>query len=338
MEKAKVIFYGVGTVGTNAVSMILDKEWIEIVGAIDINKDKVGKDLGDVAGVGRKLGVIVSEDSDAVLATPNANVVLHWTANHPDEMESQVIQSLEAGKNVITIALLHLSYPWIRWPELGQKVDEVAKKNGVTALFAGILPGLTMDLLPLIFSGACHDVRKLTSKRVMDIKDRSKVVVARHAPGCKPSEYQKLVEDGSVGYSVKTTISQIDMVADVLGWKLDEIRETLKPMISKKKKIPRPDMEIEPGMVCGTHYLFEGMKDGKPVVVNEWIVVADPEEEGIERGDYIYIEGEPNISVEMKGLRGEVTYASAVNRIPQVIEAMPGLVNVKDLPIAWFLE
>ena len=79
MEKVKVVLYGMGYVGSGMAQLMAGKDWIEIVGAIDNDKDKVGKDVGEVAGIGRKLNVIISDDSSAVLSSGGANLVAHST-------------------------------------------------------------------------------------------------------------------------------------------------------------------------------------------------------------------------------------------------------------------
>ena len=341
MDKVRVIVWGVGGVGSGAVKMMSDKEWIEIeiVGAVDIAKEKVGRDVGDVAGTGSKLGVIVSDEPDAVFAKTKADMVLHWPFSLEDEMEAQIMKSIEAKSNVITIADLRLAYPWVHWPELGRRIDEAARKNGVTVLSTGLIPGLLMDLLPIALSGACAYVRKISLKRTVDYTNRSAAMMARHGIGLTPDEFQKGVVDGSVGWGVLRQILEIDMVADALGWKLDETRDKVEPIISKKKKIARRGVEVEPGMACGAHYLFSGIKDGEAVItIDRLTTLIGPEEEGLEVETAISIEGEPNIDVVMKGFRGEVAYASAVNRIPQVMEAGPGLVTVKDLPVVACLK
>ena len=113
MEKVKVVMYGLGYIGNGLVELMVDKEWIEIVGAIDSAKDKVGKDLGEVTGIGKKLGVIVSDDADAVLSSSKANLVAHSTPFFPDQTDVQIMQciaSLHFLKLFSILAFLFLNY------------------------------------------------------------------------------------------------------------------------------------------------------------------------------------------------------------------------------------
>jgi len=151
MEKVRVIVYGVGAMGSGMVRMMLDKQWIEIVGAIGHSKTKIGKDLGEVAGVGRKLGSVISDDS--VLSEVKADMVLHATSFPASDMEFQIIKAVKGKANVITLTDSRLAYPWLHWPQLARRIDEAAKENGVTVLSTGISPGFMGDLVPIMFSG-----------------------------------------------------------------------------------------------------------------------------------------------------------------------------------------
>ena len=333
MQKAKVVVWGVGGMGSEAVRTMLDKEWTEVVGAIDTDREKVGKDLGEVVGAGRKLGIVVSDDPDDVFSKTKADMVLHLTIGYPEELEAQVMRCIQTRSNVISSGATTLAYPWVHWPELGRRFDEAAKENGVTVLCAGTIPGM-LELFPIMCSGAFSDVRKIYFKLTSDLEGNSDVYLKRHGVGLTPDEYQKGLADGSVGWLVLE--ERIDMITDALGWKLDEIRRKVEPIICKKKKKIRPGIELEPGEVCGSHYLLTGMKDGEAVVNLDFALFMRPEEERIEPVDSCSIEGEPagviNVAVE-GGLNTDWAYIPAVNRIRQVMEARPGLIYVKDLPL-----
>jgi 4-hydroxy-tetrahydrodipicolinate reductase len=97
-------------------------------------------------------------------------------------------------------------------------------------------------------------------------------------------------------------------------------------------------MEIEPGLVCGFRRTYYGVKNGQVVITLDTIGMVDPEGDGFETGDATFIEGEPNVDLVIRGeiaqKAGLATVAHAVNAIPQVMEAKPGLVTVRDLPVA----
>ena len=104
MKSVKVIMWGLGAMGGGmGRDIVMNKKGIEIVGAIGSNPAKLGKDLGDVLDVGRKLNVTVSADVDAVLSTP-ADIVIHSTDSFVKSVFPQLKKIVEHKKNVITIA------------------------------------------------------------------------------------------------------------------------------------------------------------------------------------------------------------------------------------------
>jgi len=343
MEKVRAIVYGIGAMGSGMVRLMLAKDWIEIVGGInrahpelkDKSKVKVGKDLGEVAGVGRKIGVIVSDNPDDVLAKAKANLVLHATSSPLSEVEAQIINCVEAGCNVISIAEVRLAYPWVHNSESGQRIDEAAKKNGVTVLFTGINPGFMMDLVPIMFTGVCASVRKITLWRLLDISPYGSGVLNNLGVGLSVSEFEKGLADGSIGWILPLTCPQIDMISEAIGWKLDETKRIVKPITSNKPKKTSYGVEIGAGKVCGVKWSYFGIKGGEALITFDWIHMLHPKEEGLEPEDRCFIEGESDIDLVVKKLDSGVgTYAHAVNTIPQVMQAQPGLFTVRELPVA----
>ena len=148
MEKLRVVLYGVGAIGSRIAKFLLEKNGVKIVGAIDVAKEKVGKDLGHVLGIGKRLGVMVSDDPDAVLSKVNASIVIHSTTSFLKQVYPQITKIVEHGVNVVSTCE-ELSYPYATDPELAKKLDESAKKHKVTVLGTGINPGFMMDTLAI---------------------------------------------------------------------------------------------------------------------------------------------------------------------------------------------
>ncbi|MFC1913484.1 NADP-binding protein [Chloroflexota bacterium] len=343
MEKIRTIVYGIGAMGSGMVRLMLEKDWIEIVGGInrahpdpkDRVNVKVGKDLGEVAGVGRRIDIIVSDDPGDVLTKVKANLVLHATSSPLSEVEAQIIKCVEAGCNVISVAEVRLVYPWVHNSESGHRIDEAAKKNGVTVLFTGINPGFMMDLVPIMFTGVCASVRKIAMWRLLNISPYGPGVLNNFGVGLTVSEFEKGLEDGSIGWLLPQTSPQIDMICDAIGWRLDETKRVVKPMTSIKPKKTSYGAEIGTGKVCGVKWSYFGIKDGETPITFDWIHMLHPKEDGLEPEDRCSIEGESDIDIVIKKLDSGVgTYAHAVNAIPQVLQALPGLVTVRELPVA----
>jgi len=201
-------------------------------------------------------------------------------------------------------------------------------------LCAGTIPGM-LELFPIMCTGAFSDVKKIYFKLTTDLEGSSDYKLEKqHGVGLTIDEYQKRLADGSVGWVVFE--ERIDVIADALGWKLDEIRRKVDPIICKTNMEIRQGRELEAGKVCGSHYLLSGMKDGEAVIIHDvWRTIDRGDKEMRTANTLISIEWEPDgvTFVVEGGCKPHWVAAAIMNRIPQVIEAKPGLVTVKDLPL-----
>jgi len=326
--KIRVIQYGLGTAGHDMATLMLNKEGIELVGAIDIAEEMIEKDLGKVLGIDKQLGVKVSNDPNAVFSQVKADIVLHATVSFLPEVWSQIVKPVEAGMNVITLAA-EMAYPYPKYPELAKEIDGKAKEFGVTVLGAGVNPGFVMDLVPLVLTEVCRDVRKIKVTRLVDLS-KFTAFLKKVGIGMTVGEFNKAKANGSIHTPGFTNPESMSMVADSLGWKLDEVKETAEPIISQEY-IETPNIVIKPGMVCGFDERRYGIKNGKELITLEVRSGVGLE---LEAKTTISIEGDPSVTETMTGQAASGGSAVAVNMIPHVINAKPGLVTIKDLPIA----
>lgn len=161
----RVVQFGCGPVGCNIVRLALQKANFEIVGAIDLSN--AGRDLGDVAGLGRNLGVTISEDASAVLNAVTPDAVLHATGSNLENVYPQLEKIMESGSNIVSTCE-ELSYPYRKYPALAAKIDKFARQHGVTVLGTGVNPGFLMDTWPLFMTAVCQDVEQVRVVRVQD--------------------------------------------------------------------------------------------------------------------------------------------------------------------------
>ncbi len=166
-DSIKLIQYGLGPIGVSMTKLALQKKGLEYVGAIDIDPAKVGKDLGEIAGLGKSLGVTVSRDAKTVLTQSGADVVIQTTQSFLKDIRQQIAEIAEAGLDIVSTAE-ELTYPHLKSPELAREIDEIAKKHGVTILATGVNPGFLMDALPLTITGVCQDVKSIKVTRIMN--------------------------------------------------------------------------------------------------------------------------------------------------------------------------
>lgn len=326
-DPVKLIQYGVGPIGATMVRLALKKQGLEYVGAIDIDPAKIGRDLGEVAGVGRRLGVLVSKDVKSVLTQTGADIVIHTTQSFLKDIRPQILEILEARLDVVSTAE-ELTYPFRKSPEIAREIDEAARRNGVTVLATGVNPGFLMDAFPLTVSGVCQDVKSVKVTRIMDASIRRLPFQKKIGAGMTGEEFRKAVATGRMGHIGLP--ESIAMIAAGLGWKLDDVKETINPVMAKKS-MKTKFLSVKKGQVAGLHQVGRGLVGGKEVITLDfWAYVGAPENR-----DSTLIKGTPNIDLTIKGgVHGDLaTAAMVINSIPKVVNASPGLKTMKDLPI-----
>ena len=328
-NEVEVVLFGLGPMGKLIAKGILEKRGIRIVGAVDIAKELVGKDLGEILELGRNLGVVITDNAEELLSRIKADIAVIATRSYLKDVYPTITLCIKAEINAISTCE-ELSYPCYRHPELAAEIDELAKKYGVTVLGTGINPGYLMDTLPIVLTGACQHVDSIKVTRMMDSSKRRAPYQKKIGTGLSPEEFKRMINEKKITGHVGL-VESIAMIAAALGWKLDEIKEfPPKPLIANRE-ITTSYTTIKPGQVAGLKSIAHGIKDGKPVIILEFISHAAVEEEY----DAVSIEGVPKIYEKIAGgVHGDIgTVAVVVNMIPKVLNAKAGLVTMKDLPL-----
>jgi hypothetical protein len=329
MEKLRVVLYGVGAVGTLIGKFLLEKKGVEMVGAVDIAENKVGKDLAKILGLNRKLGIPVSNDVDSVLSKVKADVVVHATSSFLKSTYPQIASIVKHGVNVASTCE-ELSYPYNIESEIATKIDTLAKQHNVTVLGTGINPGFLMDTLVITLTAVCQKIDRIKAARVMNAGSRRAPFQKKIGVGLTPEEFKRRIENkriiGHVGLE-----QSIAMIANALAWKLDKIvAEPVEPEIAENS-VESESVKISAGEVAGLRQTAKGVRRGKEAIVLEFQAYVGAEEEY----DAVTIEGVPNVKQRIQPcVHGDLgTIAVIVNSIPKVINAQAGLITMKDLPV-----
>jgi len=325
----RVIFYGVGSIGSSIARLLLTRKGVRIVGVVDAAPDKAGKDLGDVIGAEERLGVKVRDDPDGLLREVKADIAVHATSSFLKEVYPQLMKLVQNGLNVVSTCE-ELAYAYISDPALAMELDKEAKNHGVTVLGTGINPGFVMDTLPLTLSGICQEIKHIKVERVMDAAKRRLPFQKKIGAGLSVEEFGQSIAGklitGHVGLE-----QSIAMLADGLGWKLESIQVgTAEPVVAEKPVASR-DIRVNREQVAGLAQSAYGMMKGKPVITLIFRAYIGAEEEY----DSVTIEGTPAIQEKITPcVHGDLgTAAIIANMIPKVLDAEPGLKTMKDLPI-----
>lgn len=335
MKKVKVILWGLGAMGGGIGKMLAKKKGVDIVGAIDIGQ-KIGKSLYDVVP-----GIVKGDREDVIVGTPEevikygvADVVVVCTNSFTKDVYEKLVFIMEKGMNVITSAE-EMSYPNAREPELTKKLDECAKKNGVSVMGTGINPGLIMDLLVILWTAACEEVGHITARRVNSLSPFGPAVMEEQGIGISADDFNKRKNDGTmaghVGFAESTR-----MICDALGWEWTEkgFGQDMEPIVTDVDR-KSPHGFAPANSVAGVAMKGWVDVDGKRKIDMEHPQQIEPEQVGIHTGDYVIMNSVPPVNMvnspEIEG--GIGTMAMIMNCIPQCINADPGVITMLDIPV-----
>ena len=325
-KKIRVIQFGIGVIGRGVTKVLARKGKMRIVGAIDLAN--VGKDLGEVAGIGRKLGVRISDDLAAVVRKGKPQVAIHTTSSSIKKVYPELESLVRAKVNVVS-SCEELAYPYERAPGLAARLDRLAKEKGVTVLGTGVNPGFLMDAWPLFMTGVCADVKEIKATRVQDASKRRIPFQEKIGAGKTREEFQKLVRQGVIRHVGLP--ESVAMIAAGLGWKLDRVTEKIEPIIYRKT-VKSGYLTVKPGIVAGVKQVGRGWRNGKPLITLNF-------EASIGAGesyDSVSVKGSPDMDVIVRGgTHGDIaTAAILTNAVARILEIPPGLKTMKDLLIS----
>src|SRR4029079_4316117 len=162
-----VMFYGLGPIGAAVARQIAGRKGFKIAGGIDIDPAKVGRDLGTVIELGRKLRVNVTDDAAGEWRRKKPDVVVLCTNSSLKKTMPQIETVLKARIPIVSTTE-ELSYPVGRNRSLAKTIDTLAKKAKVAVLGTGVNPGFVMDALPIALTGVCERVHAIRVDPVQD--------------------------------------------------------------------------------------------------------------------------------------------------------------------------
>jgi hypothetical protein len=329
-KKMRAIQYGIGPIGAAILKLLREKESVDIVGAIDSDPAKIGKDLAEVVGASDgPWGVKVSGDSKGVL-DQSADVVMHTTSSSLPKVMDQLLACLDVGSCVVSTCE-ELAYPYRTHPELAAKLDKAAKESGVALVGTGVNPGFVMDKLAITLSAVSQRVDHVKVLRVVDASKRRLPLQKKIGAGMTVEEFRAKVKEGIIKHVGLP--ESVAMVADSLGLRVDEITETIEPKVAGDR-VQTEFLTVEAGQAAGVQQIARALSEGKELIYMElqmYVGAKDP-------ADTIELTGHPDIRLVIPGgSHGDIATASvAVNSIPAILEAQSGLRTSRDLAIGFF--
>ena len=330
-KKIRAIQYGVGPIGASIAKLMREKQAIEIVGAVDLDPAKAGRDLGEVAGAAdAPWGVNVFADAKEALDL-NPDVVIHSTSSSLAKVMDQLMACLEAQSCVVSTCE-ELSYPFRTHPDLAAKLDAAAKEWGVALVGTGVNPGFVMDKLVVTLAAVSQRIEHAKALRIVDASKRRLPLQKKIGAGMTVEEFRAQVQAGVIKHVGLP--ESVAMVADSLRLPVETITETIEPQVATDR-VETEYLTVEKGQAAGVHQIGRGLsKEGQELVYLElqmYVGAKDP-------ADSITLTGHPTISLKIPGgSHGDIATASVVvNSIPVILDAPAGLRTSRDLPIGFF--
>jgi len=326
----RVIHFGLGPIGAGVVRQVAGRKGFKIVAAVDIDPAKVGRDLGEVAGVGRALKVKVSADARTAIKASRPDVAVLCTNSSLKKVLPQ-IETIVKLRVPIVSTTEELAYPTKANMRYARAIHQLAKTYRVAILGTGVNPGFVMDALPIMLTGVCERVDAIHIDRIQDARIRRLPFQQKIGAGLTRAQFQQKVDDASVRHV--GLAESVSMIADALGWKLDRITDEIQPKIASEA-VSSEFLAVEPGFVCGIVQDGVGYRDGKAVItLHMEAYLGAPES-----FDAVEITGSPALKMKMAGgVHGDVATASiTVNSLPKVLDVAPGLHTMRDMPLPSF--
>jgi 2,4-diaminopentanoate dehydrogenase len=350
-QSYKVVVWATGRVGRLAIRAVADRPNLELVGVWVHSESKDGKDAGTIAGID-PLGVAATRDAAAILAG-DADCIIYTgpATSRPREAITDFCHILESGKNIVTTSVPGLVYPRGSIKESTvQRIVDSAIKGGSSIYSSGIEPGFGCDLLAVAMASMSNRIYSIRGLEITDYSRDNTVYEMRELFGFgQPMDYQGgIMMAGVITYGWGAAVT---MVAEALGVQLDEIRETCE-FAASPRRLETLSGVIEPGTVAAVWFRCIGVIDGREVITIEHVdrmaedVAPDwPKSRagGIDGVWRVIIEGEPSFDAEFEtGFNSDedstdhgllATGMRAINAVPWVCHAAPGLVDALHIPL-----
>ncbi len=321
----KVILYGLGPIGATCARVLAARPDFEIVGAVDLDPAKVGRDVSEILGLADKTGIKVSDKAGRALAR-DAHLVVHATGSYLLKVKPQLEQIIRAGKNIVSTCE-ELANPWAQHPKAADALHALAKEHRVTVVGTGINPGFAMDTLPVALTAVCQEVRRVRVRRVVDASKRRMQLQRKIGTGLTAEAFREAVERREIRHVGLS--ESVALIARGLGWTLDQVQEQIEPVLATRRVVT-DHFTVEPNFVTGVRQWGRGLYQGEDRIALELEMAVDADESV----DETWIEGTPDIHSVVKGIHGDISTAAVVaNTARRVVESKSGLLTMVDLPV-----
>jgi 4-hydroxy-tetrahydrodipicolinate reductase len=323
-ERIRIGIVGLGWVGQEVARAALEDPRVTLVGTADSDKNKAGRDLGEIIGEGR-LGIPIDPDVEGMLARARPEVAVVCTTSDVEALSATLEACADCGAHVVTTCE-NLADADMALSQLEEGFDERLRQAGLVVLATGVNPGFAMDRLPVMLAQATRNIRRIRVTRVVNATTRRAQLQAKIGVGMSPHEFSEAIKAGSTGHAGLS--ASLRLIAKGIGLQLDKTSEAFTPVLAEKgtMSVLGP---VAQGQVRGVYQIARGYRHGREIITLELTMALDEPNPR----DTIDIVGEPPLHCEGELPGDTCTVATVLSAISVVVNMPPGLRTVLDVPL-----
>ena len=341
-RKVKVVQFGTGKMAVYTMRYVYEKGG-EIVGAIDVNPDVIGKDIGEIIGQDKKgITVTALEQAEEMMKEVKPDIAIVTTMSLISDVRDALMLCAKLGINAITTCE-EAFYPQNSNPNVFKELDEMAKQTGCTISGSGYQDIYWWQLISSI-AGSTHKITKIKGSSSYNVEDYGIALAKAHGSGLTLDEFDKEVasvdriSDEERQKVIESGEYLPSYMWNVNGWLCSKLGLT--PISQKQKCVPQTykediesstlGMTVKAGMATGmSAVVTTETKEG--ITIESQCIGKVYSKEDYDKNEWA-IEGEPNTTIVVsRPSTVELTCATVVNRIPDVINGKPGYVSTDKL-------